>query len=98
MTLPGQILKKKFLSQAHIGSQVILFLCGELFGMCVSDNIPHDVKVALLMGGSIGLIAFLALGLIKHAHDHTQQRVAVIHAEERLERHAHADSRASGSC
>ncbi len=93
MTLSGQIPKKEHNSTPHIGSQTILFLCGVLFGMCVSDNIPQDVKVALLMAGSVGLIAFLALGLIWQAHGHTQQRVAVIHAEERLERHAHVDPR-----
>lgn len=97
MTLNGQIPNKELNSTSRIGSQSILFLCGVLFGMCVSDNIPQDVKVTLLMAGTIGLIAFLALGLIWHAHGHTQQRVAAIHAEERLQRHAHLDPRVAES-
>ena len=93
MNLPQPTSASESATTPLLSSHSILLLCGILFGMCVRDNIPADVKLTLLLTGTTGLIAFLALSMMKHTRRHSQQRVATLHAEERLDRHAHVDSR-----
>ena len=76
-----------------ISTYTILLLCGVLFGMCVSENIPQDIKMTFLLAGTTGLVAYLALSMFKKVQTQTQQQVAKLYAEERLERHAQGDSR-----
>ena len=95
MNLPQPTSASVSVTKPLISSHTILLLCGTLFGMCVSDNIPGDVKLTFLLAGTTGLIAFLALSMLKHTRIHTQQRVANLQAEERLDRHAHLDPRAT---
>ena len=78
-----------------VSSSTILLLSGVLFGLCVSEAISHDIKSTFLLAGITGLLAYLGLGMVKRAHDETQQRIAIMHVEERLDRHANSDSRSS---
>ena len=77
-----------------ISSHTILLLCGVLFGMCVSESLPQETKMTFLLAGTTGLIAFFGLSMAKRLQTHTQQQVAMMQIEERLERHAHSDPRA----
>lgn len=76
-----------------ISTYTILVLSGILFGFCVSDNLGEEMKRTFVFAGATGLMAYLALGTVKRVQHHSQQRVAVMQAEERLDRHAHADAR-----
>jgi hypothetical protein len=70
-------------------------MCGVLFGMAISGNITSEAKMTFVFAGTIGLIAFVGLSVMKRARNQTQQQVAIMHVEERLERHAQLDPRTS---
>ena len=93
MNLPIPTTSRASTPRPLISTYTILLLCGVLFGMCVSDNIPHDIKLTFLLAGTTGLIAFLGLSMVKQVQTHAQLQVAQLQAEERLERHAQGDSR-----
>ncbi len=78
-----------------ISSSTILLLSGVLFGLCLSEAISRDIRTTFLMAGITGLLAYLGLGIVKRAHQETQQRIAIMHVEERLDRHANSDSRSA---
>lgn len=82
-------------SRPLISTYTILVLSGVLFGLCVSDNLGDEIKRSFVFAGATGLMAYLALGTVKRVQQHSQQRVAIMQAEERLDRHANADSRSS---
>lgn len=78
-----------------ISSHTILLLCGVLFGMCVSNNISHDEKKLFVFAGTTGVIAFLGLSVAKRVQTQSQEHVAMLQVEERLDRHAHCDQRSA---
>ena len=78
-------------SRALISTYTILLLSGALFGMCISGDLPPAVKHWFVFAGTTGLVAYLGLHVVANLHKHTQQRVATMQAEERLDRHAHCD-------
>ncbi|MBC7822027.1 MAG: hypothetical protein IAG10_34510 [Planctomycetaceae bacterium] len=80
-------------SQGPISTYTILLLSGVLFGMCVSGDLPPEVKHWFVFAGTTGLVAYLGLRVVANVHQQTQQRVATMQAEERLDRHAHCDLR-----
>jgi hypothetical protein len=59
--------------------------------MCVSGNLPTEVKTWFILAGATGLVAYLGLSVVARASQKTQQRIAVMHAEERLDRHSQMD-------
>ncbi len=79
-----------------ISSHTILLLCGVLFGMCVSNNISQENRMVFMLAGTVGVIAFLGLSVAKRTQTHSQQQVAMLQVEERLDRHAHCDLRSAG--
>ncbi len=95
MNLPIPAVSQEFGHRPLISTHTILLLCGVLFGMAISGNITSEAKMSFVFAGTIGLIAFVGLSVIKRAQTQTQQQVAILHVEERLERHAQIDSRSS---
>ena len=87
--------KSELSSHRLVSSSTILLLSGVLFGLCVSEAISRDIKTTFLMAGITGLLAYLGLGMVKRAHHETQQRIAIMNVEERLDRHANLDPRSS---
>lgn len=79
--------------RALISTYTILLLSGVLFGMCVSGDLPPEIKHWFIFAGTTGLVAYLGLRVVGNLHLSTQQRVATMQAEERLDRHAHCDLR-----
>ncbi len=78
-------------SPGLVSNDTILLLAGSLFGMCVSGNLPPEVKTWFVFAGSTGLVAYLGLRVVALAKQHAQQRIAVMQVEERLDRHSHFD-------
>lgn len=78
-----------------LSTYTILMLSGFLFGLCISNTFDTEVKRSFVLAGATGLMCFLALGVVKRVQEQSQQRDAVLHAEERLERHAHFDQQRS---
>jgi hypothetical protein len=74
-----------------VSTYTILLLSGVLFGMCVSGNVSSDVKTWFVFAGTTGLLAYLGLRMVSRLHQQTQQRIAVMQVEERLDRHSHFD-------
>ncbi|MCX7423298.1 MAG: hypothetical protein NT013_27700 [Planctomycetia bacterium] len=95
MNLPTPAAASESAQRPLISSHTILLLCGVLFGMCVSGNISDEAKTSFLFAGTVGLIAFTGLSMVKRVQTHTQQQVAIMQAEERLDRHSQCDSRNS---
>ena len=79
--------------KALLSTYTILLLSGVLFGMCVSGDLPPEIKHWFIFAGTTGLVAYLGLRVVENVHQNTQQRVATMQAEERLDRHAHCDLR-----
>ena len=78
-------------SPALISNDTILLLAGSLFGMCVSGNLPPEVKTWFAFAGTTGLLSYLGLRVVALAKLQAQQRIAVMQIEERLDRHSHFD-------
>ena len=78
-------------SPALVSNDTILLLAGALFGMCVSGNLPPEVKTWFVFAGTTGLVAYLGLRVVARAKQQAQQRIAVIQVEQRLDRHSHLD-------
>ena len=78
-------------SPALVSNDTILLLAGALFGMCVSGNLPPEVKTWFVFAGTSGLVAYLGLRVVARAKQQAQQRIAVMQVEERLDRHSHLD-------
>lgn len=95
MNLPIPAAANQSAERPLISSHTILLLCGVLFGMSISGNITSEAKSSFLFAGTVGLIAFTGLSMAKRVQSHSQQQVAMMQAEERLDRHAHSDSRSS---
>ncbi len=95
MNLPISAQNRELSSPRLVSSSTILLLSGVLFGLCVSEAISRDIKTTFLLAGTTGLLAYLGLGMVKRAHHETQQRIAIMHVEERLDRHANPDPRSS---
>ena len=76
-----------------ISTHSILLLSGMLFGICVSGNVPQDVKSWVVLAGTLGLVAYLVTSLAAHKQEQSQQRLATMQVEERLDRHSHFDVR-----
>lgn len=70
---------------------IILVLSGVLFGMCISGNLPSETKTWFVFAGTVGLLAYLALRVTARVKQQTQQRLAILQVEERLDRHSHLD-------
>lgn len=81
-------------SRPVISTYSILLLSGMLFGICVSGSVPSDIKTWVVVSGTLGLVAFLAISLASYKQKQTQLRLATMQVEERLDRHSHFDLRA----
>lgn len=94
MNLP--ISKPVTASDSHpvISTYSILLLSGMLFGMCVSGSVSSESKTWVLIAGTLGLVAYLAMSLASYKQKQTQLRLATMQVEERLDRHSHFDLRA----
>ena len=77
-----------------ISSNMILWLCGVLFGLCVSEASTSETKHLCLWTGVTGLIAFLGLRTVDQMQNREQQREAIEQTEQRLVRHAQLDTNA----
>ena len=95
MNLPMPTSSQDSTQPQLISSHTILLLCGVLFGMCVSSNISHDERMLFVFAGTTGVIAFLGLSVAKRVQTQSQQQVAMLQVEERLDRHAHCDLRSA---
>ncbi len=78
-------------SPALVSNDTILLLAGALFGMCVSGNLPPEVKTSFVFAGTTGLVAYLGLRVVAGAKQQAQLRIAVMQVEKRLDRHSHFD-------
>ena len=95
MNLPIPAAPTESAQRPLISSHTILLLCGVLFGLSISGNITSEAKSSFLFAGTVGLIAFTGLSMVKRVQTHSQQQVAIMQAEERLDRHAQCDARSS---
>lgn len=95
MNLPIPAARPDSAQRPLISTHTILLLCGVLFGLSISGNITDEAKSSFIFAGAVGLIAFTGLSMVKKVQTHSQQQVAMLQAEERLERHAQCDSRGS---
>lgn len=91
MNLPAYKPATVSTSPALVSNDTILLLAGALFGMCVSGNLPPEVKTWFVFAGTTGLVAYLGLRVVALARQEAQQRIAVMQVEERLDRHSHLD-------
>ncbi len=80
-------------SRPLISTYSILLLSGMLFGIVVSGSFPTDIKAWVTLAGTLGLVAYIVVSLAAYKQKQTQQRLATMHVEERLERHSHFDLR-----
>lgn len=96
MNLPIPSSSQQPAQPSLISSHTILLLCGFLFGMCVSNNVSQDARMLFVFAGTTGVIAFLGLSVISRVQTQSQQQVAMLQAEERLDRHAQCDLRSIG--
>ena len=78
-----------------VSSHTILVLSGFLFGLCISGTFDSEIKRSFVLAGATGLMCYLALDVARRVQEQNHQRAAIIHLEERLERHAHVDGRSS---
>ena len=81
-------------SNPAISTYTILLLSGMLFGMCISGNMPQEVKSWMVLAGTLGLVAYLVGHRAAEAQAQAQQRIATMQVEERLDRHSSFDLRA----
>lgn len=81
-------------SRPIISTYSILLLSGMLFGICASGSMAQDIKSWVTLSGTLGLVAYLVVSLNSHAQKQSNQRLAAIQVEERLDRHSHFDLRA----
>lgn len=94
MNLPGP--KPLSTSEPHpvISTYSILLLSGMLFGICVSGNVSQELKAWMALTGCLGLLAYLVGSFARNAHVQSQQRIAAMQVEQRLDRHSSFDLRA----
>ncbi len=74
-----------------VSSHTILVLSGFLFGLCISGTFDSETKRSFVLAGATGLMCYLALDVARRVQEQNHHKAAILHVEERLERHAHVD-------